>query len=67
MRPILKTLSIVGPLPNCTGNCANFKIRMTDVKKTIVKSKMFHESLKYAFFNAIILIKASSENIPMKT
>ena len=67
IRPIRKALSIVAPLPNCTGMLNTLRSRMRSVNITIVKSKIFHESLKYIFFCAISLMIASSVKIPAKT
>lgn len=46
MRAIRKDLRIVAPPPTPAAMPATFKSNMTRVKITIVKSKMFQESLK---------------------
>ena len=65
--PILRARSTVGPLPNSTGIDNTFSKSISKVNATIVKSKMFHESLKYCFLRAMIFIIASTVKMAMKT
>ena len=48
-RPILSVLKIVPIISNCSPTPAQLMIKMTIVRTTTVKSKIFQLSLKYSF------------------